>query len=132
MEVGLLLHYLAASRVGHLEQVYHIFAYLKWYNRSALCLNWMEPLIDESLFKKVDWSKYYPGAKQSILPNMPELHGKSVTMTCYVDADHAGCHLTWRSHTGILIFVNRAPIIWCSKQQNMVELSAFGSKFMAA
>ena len=34
-------------------------------------------------------------------------------------------------HTGVLIFVNRAPILWYSKRQNTVESSTFGSEFMA-
>ena len=32
---------------------------------------------------------------------------------------------------GVLIFVNRAPIIWYSKRQNTVESSTFGSEFTA-
>ena len=35
-------------------------------------------------------------------------------------------------HTGFLIFINRAPIIWYSKRQNTVESSAFSSEFIAA
>jgi hypothetical protein len=31
----------------------------------------------------------------------------------------------------VLIFVNRAPIIWFSKRQNTVETSMFGSEFVA-
>jgi hypothetical protein len=30
-----------------------------------------------------------------------------------------------------LIFINRAPIIWYSKRQNTVEMSTFGSEFVA-
>ena len=52
-------------------------------------------------------------------------------MTCYVDASHAGCRVTRRSHTGIFIFINRAPIVWFSKRQNTVESSTFGSEFVA-
>ena len=36
-----------------------------------------------------------------------------------------------RSQTGILIFLNKAPIVWYSKRQNTVESSTFGSKFIA-
>jgi len=82
-------------------------------------------------FQKCDWSEYYPGAQEVIPPNMPEPRGKEVTMSCYVDADHAGCKVTRRSHTGVLIFVNRAPILWYSKRQNTVETSTFGSEFIA-
>jgi hypothetical protein len=52
-------------------------------------------------------------------------------MTCFMDADRAGCHLTHRSHSGILIFVNRAPILWFSKRQATVESSTFGSEMVA-
>ena len=64
-------------------------------------------------------------------PNAPQLRGKPVTSTCFVDADHAGCRETRRSHTGIIIMVNRAPIVWFSKRQNTVETSTFGSEFIA-
>jgi len=39
--------------------------------------------------------------------------------------------VTRRSQTGILIFVNRAPVIWYSKRQNTVEVSTFGSEITA-
>ena len=52
-------------------------------------------------------------------------------MYCFVDADHAGNSVTRRSHTGFIIFINGAPIIWYSKRQNTVEASTFGSEFNA-
>jgi len=58
-------------------------------------------------------------------------HGNVVATHCFVDADHAGNLVTRRSQSGILLFVNRAPIIWYSKRQNMVETSTFGSEFVA-
>jgi hypothetical protein len=91
-----------------------------------------EPVFDESRFQKCDWSEYYPGACEAIPPDAPEVRGQSVSMSCFVDADHAGCRVTRRSHTGVLIFVNRAPILWYSKRQNTVEASTFGSEFIAA
>eukprot|EP00978_Attheya_sp_CCMP212_P043638 scaffold288169_cov38-Attheya_sp.AAC.1 len=62
---------------------------------------------------------------------MPEPRGNEVTINCFVVADHAGNQVTRRSHTGILIFLNRAPISWFSKKQNTVESSTFGSEFVA-
>jgi hypothetical protein len=53
-----------------------------------------------------------------------------VSMQCFVDADHASNRVTRRSQTGIAIFLNRAPIVWYSKQQNTVESSTFGSKYI--
>ena len=131
VEVGLLARFQACPREGHLEQMFHIFAYLKKYCRSTLVFDWTEPWFDESQFKECDWKEFYPGAAEAIPPNMPEPRGKSVTTTCFVDADHAGCKLTRRSHSGVLIFVNRAPIIWYSKRQATVESSTFGSESVA-
>ena len=52
-------------------------------------------------------------------------------MMCYVDADHAGDKLTQRSWRGILVFINRSPILWSSKKQRSIKTSSFGSEFMA-
>ena len=85
----------------------------------------------ESRFQPRDWSDFYPDAREELPPNMPEPRGKPVQINCYVDADHAGDVVSRRSHTGIIILVNRAPIIWYSKRQNTVETSTFGSEFIA-
>ena len=78
-----------------------------------------------------DWSDFYPDAKEELPLNMPEPCGHSVLINCLVDADHAGDVVSKKSHTGIIFFVNRSPIIWYSKWQNTVETSSFGSKFIA-
>ena len=57
--------------------------------------------------------------------------GRSVHTTCFVDSKHAGKVVTRRSHTWVLIYVMNTPIIWCSKKQKTVEISTFGSEFMA-
>ena len=62
---------------------------------------------------------------------MPKTCGNSVSTHCFVDANHAGNKVNRRSQTGILIFVNKAPIIALSKQQNTVKTSTFGSEFTA-
>jgi hypothetical protein len=49
----------------------------------------------------------------------------------FVDADHTGDLLTRHSCTGVLIYLNRSPIVWYSKKQNSIETSAFGSEFVA-
>lgn len=131
IEVSMMSRMLAAPREGHLEQVLHIFAYLKSHKRSTLVFDDTTPTFDESQFQECDWEEYYPGAAEVTPPGAPELRGRQVSMTCFVDADHAGCRLTRRSHTGILIFLNRAPIMWFSKRQNTVESSTFGSEFIA-
>jgi hypothetical protein len=91
----------------------------------------MEPAIDQSRFRVVDWSEFYSDAEEAIPRDAPELRGISVVTSCFVDSDHAGCRLTRRSHTGVIIFVNNALILWHSKRQNTVESSTFGSEFVA-
>ena len=132
MPVCLLSSYLMSPRVGHLEQALHCFAYLNKYNRSKLVFDDTRPSYDDSsFFKHSDWSEYYPDAEEPIPTNTPEARGNSVHTSAFVDADHAGCKVTRRSHTGIIIFVNRAPIVFFSKRQNTVESSTFGSEFIA-
>jgi len=131
VEVGLLACFQACPCEGHLEQLFHVFAYLKKYDQSRLVFDWTEPVLDETKFMERDWKEHYPDAKESIPMNAPEPHGQSVKMTTFVDADHGGCKLTCRSCSGVLIFVNWAPIIWFLKQQTTVESSTFGSESIA-
>jgi hypothetical protein len=129
--VAMLSRFLASPREGHLEQAFHIFAYLKAHYRSCLAFSACPSLVDEIAFHSFDWTKYYPDAAEAAPTSMPEPRGKSVITTCFVDADHAGCRVTRRSQTGILIFVRRSPLLWYSKRQNTVETSTFGSEFIA-
>ena len=48
----------------------------------------------------------------------------------FVDASHSADKVTWRSCTDLLIFINKSPIMYYSKTQNLLETSVFGSKFM--
>ena len=139
-EVSLLSQYLVQPREGHLAQACNIFRYLKTRHSKGYVV--MDPTKWE-----IDWSggpndthpkekarymaELYPDAMQQIPPDMPEPLGASVYITCFVDADHAGNKVTRRSHSGILIYVNSAPIIWYSKRQNTVESSTFGSEIVA-
>ena len=69
--------------------------------------------------------------KEELPPRMPEPRGRSVKMSVFVDADHAGNKVTRRLHTGVLIFLQNALTVWYLKRQNTVESSTFGSEFVA-
>ena len=73
--VAWLSRFLAAPREGHLEQCFHIFAYLKQHDRSSLVFDDQEPEFAESRFQKADWAEFYPGAVEQIPPNAPEIRG---------------------------------------------------------
>ena len=61
--------------------------------------------------------------------HMSEALGKYVVIKACVDANHAGNIANRRSHSGIIIYVNNAPIIWYSKRHNTLDASSFGSEF---
>jgi hypothetical protein len=131
VSVSMLSRFLANPREGHLEQAIRIFAYLKEHDRSRLVFSPENTDVRDDIFTQHDWSSFYPDVKEAIPPNVPEPRGNPVTITCYVDADHAGCRVTRRSQTGILLFIQQALIAWYSKRQNTVETSTFGSEFIA-
>jgi len=131
LEVSLLSGHLAIPREGHLQAAIHIFGYLDLKPKRRIAFDPDHPMLDERRFKKYDWYDFYRDATEAIPPNMPEPLGNSVSTHCFVDANHAGNTANRRSQTGILIFVNRAPILWHSKRQNTVETSTFGSEIVA-
>ena len=63
--------------------------------------------------------------------NAPKPLGNPVFTTCFVDADWAGEKSTRRSHSGILLFINRAPVQWLSKKQRTVDTSTHGAELVA-
>ena len=133
-EVSMLSSYQASPREGHLEQVIHIFAYLKKKPKLTLYFNPELPRVDPSMFsgdKSEDFLEQYRDAEEEMPPRMPKSRGRGLVIMAFVDASHAANKVTRRSHTGFIIFLNRAPIIWYSKRQNTVEASTFSSEFIA-
>jgi hypothetical protein len=127
---------LALPREGHLEQLFHIFAYLKKKHNTEMIFDPSVPNINKQDFEKQDWSSTVYATsdcdlKEVLPPNMPESRGLGFTMRVYVDSDHAGDTVTRRSRTGFLVFLNCALIQWTSKKQTSIETSSFGSEFMA-
>ena len=131
LETYLLSTHLASPRIGHLEQVYHIFGYLKDSSKRKLGFDPGHPNINTNRFHRFDWQYFYKGVKEAIPPNMPKPRGNSASTHCFVDDNNAGNNVTRRSQTGILISVNKSPINAFSKQKNTVETSTFSSKFTA-
>lgn len=92
------------------------------------------PVLDPSMFQgnsAETFREIYRDAKEDLPFNMPIPLGRGVQITAFVDASHAADKRTRRSHSGFIIFINRAPIIWYSKKQNTVESSTFSSEFIA-
>ena len=114
-----------------MEAVYHIFAFLKRRPVAKLVLDPVDIILNKEAFYHTsphDWVDFYRDVQEELPPDSPKAKGKSVTMTCFLDSDHAGNVITRRSHTGIIIFVQNCPIIWYLKKQNTVESSSFVSQ----
>ena len=116
LEVALLSSYLALLRVRHLQQVYHIFGYLKNSPRRRLFFDLDHPRISKDCFQKFDWVDFYRDAEEATLFNAPEPRGREVGIHCFVDTSHAADKVTRHSQTGILIFLNKALFIFYSKR----------------
>ncbi|KAL7470557.1 hypothetical protein ACHAXS_010804 [Conticribra weissflogii] len=77
------------------------------------------------------WKEFYGDVVEELPSDLPEPLGNHIKVTTFVDSNHSGNVVTRCSHTGVLIFVNNAPIITFSKKQNTVESSTFGSELVA-
>ena len=138
-EVSCLSQHLCAPRIGHLNAAYKIFRYLSKNmknNPGRIVFDSFLSHTDERIFdgtarSQEEWNDFYPDAVEVLPRKIPEPLGNPVVMRCYVDANHAGNLLNRRSHSGIIIYINNAPIVWYSKRQNTVESSSFGSEFVA-
>ena len=132
VEVSMMSSHLALPRQNHLEELFHMFAYLKMNHNTEMVYDPSDPQVDSNLFKREDWSATEFGELTEELPtNRPEERGMGFIMTAFVDADHASDTVTRRSRTGFLVYLQSAPIFWYSKKQNGIETSSFGSEFMA-
>jgi hypothetical protein len=133
-EVSMMSAYQASPREGHLEQLLHIFGYLKKKPNLTLYFDPTLPNLDGcdfNIYRVESFQDYYRGAVEEVPPRMPKPRGRCITTTAFVDASHASNKVTRRSHTGFVIFVNRSPITWYSKRQNTIESSTFSSEFVA-
>ena len=131
VEVAKLSSFTMNPRIGHLEAVYSIFAYIKKHLRSKLVFDPSYVKLDETTFFDEDWNDFYGDAKEQVPMIKPKPRGVPVVMSVFSDADHAGNLMTRRSDTGILIFLNNAIVDWYSKGQATVESSTFGSETIA-
>jgi hypothetical protein len=134
LEVSMMSSHLVLPRVGHLEQVFHIFAHLKKYHNTEIVYDPSDPVIDEAQFDAKEWASSEFGhldGEEELPPNMPEPRGQGFVISSKVDADHASDSVTRRSRTGFLVWINSCLVYFLSKKQTSVETSSFGSEFVA-
>ena len=91
---------MAMPREGHMNAVFHVFAYLKARNNSRMVFVLTYPSIDKTKFQEHEWKRLYRDVKEEIPNNCPKPLGREVDHCMFVDSDHATDETTMWSRTG--------------------------------
>lgn len=118
-------------REGHLEAIFHLFNFLDKRHNARVVFDQSYPDLDMTAFKECDWKAFYGDVQEAIPPNAPPPRGKDVDLRMFVDSDHAGDRRTRRSRTGLIFYLNLAPITWYSEKQATIETTVFKAEFVA-
>jgi hypothetical protein len=121
------------ARKGHLKAVKRILSYLKTFPKERVIID--TSYTDHSVYPVEDhsnWMEFYPNASEEIPKDFHPEKGARFRMSFYADADHKHNLVTRISITGILVMLNKKPIIWISKRQKTVETSIYGSELVAS
>ena len=90
--ISLLSPHQANPRIGHLEALYHVFAYMKKHpDMGRLVYDSKTPEIDERVFNSnADWTDFYEDVVEELPPKMPKHRGNPVKIGAFVGTNHAG------------------------------------------
>ena len=118
---------------GHLEELMGIFVFLKKAYGKTIIIDPMIHKVDTSMEIETNRLKSIYGEynQEEVPANIPETLGKPISVNVCVDKIHAGEKVTYRSNTGIVIYVNNTPIDWFSKRQKKVETYTFGAELIS-
>ena len=123
--------YSMLPREGHLEAMQRVFGYLKNHNKVRVVYDVAEPAHSRFTSPKFDWFEYYGECHEELPHDMPIPKGRPVRISGFFDADHAGCLVTRRSTTGLLMCLNNTPVKSYTKRQATVESATYGSEMVA-
>ena len=65
--------------------------------------------------KPEDFKENYRDAEKEMPHQIPRPRGMTVVTTTFVDSSHGSNKVMPRSHSGNMLFVNRAPVKWLSQ-----------------
>ena len=102
---------------GHMDVVFHVFAYLKSRHNLRMVFDPTYLSINKTNFQEHEWKQLYGDVKEAIPINCPKPLGREVDLRMFVDSDHATDETTRRSRTSSFIYVNLALMNWLSKKQ---------------
>ena len=116
---------------SHLKAMARVFGYLKSHSAGSIKFNTNKPDFSKCEFIEGDWKKEYGEVKEEIPHFAIAVRGKSVAVSCFVDASFARDPCLRRSTGGTIHFINSAPIKWKFGKQGTVETSVYGAEFTA-
>lgn len=95
LKVALMSQYQALPRLGHLKAVYHIFAYLKSYEKKGrLTYNPKSLQIDETVINSgADWKDFYGDVEEKDAPKNAKAKGEKGRHICI-----CGCKPRWECY----------------------------------
>ena len=132
VELLMLSSCLAMPIEGHLQQLFHIFAYLNNHSNTEMVFDPSVPDFDVDKFQRQDWSQtVYGDSPLDRPPKMPKPRGQGFIFSANVYSDHGSDTVTRRSKTGFFIYCNNALVYWISKNQGSIDTSSFGSEFLS-
>ena len=98
---------MAMPREGHLEQIFHILAYLRIQHNSSMVFDPTDPDIDDSQFVRDNWlDSAYSKFKEELPTNAPQPKGIDFTVRAFIYSDHAG-ELTLATITNRIHYLSR-------------------------
>ena len=74
-----------------------------------------------------DFGHQYSDFQEEIDNKLPMPKMKELTVTIFIDSDHAHDKVTGRLVTGMICFVGRTPISYMAKRQSAVQTPTFGA-----
>ena len=83
------------------------------------------------MFSAHDWYDFYRDVKEAIPEDSLTKRVNVVYTHCFVKTEHASDRNNRGYQTRVLLFFNKAPILWYSKLHNTVDNSKFSSDFIA-
>lgn len=131
-----LARFVAAPRQTHLKHAKYVLGYLQKYLNKHVIVDSGDPIFEYGEeFLYADYSRkmrdVYPEAFEEIDDALPEPLFPEMSITAFVDSDHAHDKVSRRSITGLIIFLGRTPVSYLSKRQGAIETSTYGAEFNA-
>ena len=129
--ISSLSRYSAAPRFNHLKELIGVFGYLRFKPDRRIAIDSNTPEIKgDTVGDRRDLSMYYQGSEEDI-GSHPVSVGEPINTSIWFDADHAHDKVTFKSISGLIIFVGKTPVKWTSTRQGAIKSSTYGAEFMA-